>query len=703
MKAKSNFKPILSLFSMVLFISQISCNNQDNESSDEGKSASDLAVNDHFDPKGKGPSKHTLEIWDNWKKSLPFDDKRDVEEAQKGFIAAPDFKQIKDAEGRVIWDYGRYEFLLKGSDFKSIHPSLERIAKLNMGYGLYKVTDGIYQVRGFDLSNLTLIEGKTGWILYDVLISKEAAAAALKFANEQLGERPVSAVIFSHTHVDHFGGVRGVINEEDVKSGKVKVIAPAGFMEFAVSENVIAGNAMNRRLFYQYGILLPVGPYGHVDQALGKNATLGSVGLIAPNVSISKPVEEMVVDGVRMIFHNTPNTEAPVEMNTYFPDKKTLWMAENVTATIHNIYTLRGALIRDALTWSKKISEALYMFGQDAEVMFASHHWPRYGNERIQEVLRAQRDTYGHIHNTVLNLANQGVTVNEVHNVYKVPASLQKQWSARSYHGSVEHNSRAIINRYLGYWDANPITLIPLPEKETAPLFVEMMGGAAPIIKRGSQLFDEGKYLLAGEILNKLVFAEPSNQEAKDLLADCYEQIGYQQESTSLRNTFLAAAYELRNGIPQGEQGKSVTPDVIRAMSTETWLDFLGVKLNSKKAEGIAFKMNIITPDNNEKFLVELSNSTLTNLKGFTAKNADLTLTLNRADLNLAMMGVKTFEDLLKEGKAKVDGNPQILAQLVGMLDEFDPRFEILPGTKKEKYQSSPADGGFDSPAFVED
>ncbi|MCH6201823.1 MBL fold metallo-hydrolase [Aquiflexum sp. LQ15W] len=702
-KTKTVFKPLIFLFLTVFILSQISCNNQSSETSDPGSSGSDLTVSDHFDPKGKGPSKHTLAIWENWKKTLPFEDLRDYEEAQKGFIAAPDFRQIKNAEGRVIWDIGRYDFLLNEQEYQTIHPSLQRIATLNMGYGLYKVSDGIFQVRGFDLSNMTLVEGKTGWILIDVLTTKETSAAALKFANEQLGERPVRAVIYSHTHADHFGGIRGVVNEEDVIAGKVKIIAPEGFMNFAVTENVIAGNAMNRRIFYQYGVLLPVSPYGHVDQALAKNVSSGVLGLIPPTISISKPVEELMVDGIRMIFHNTPNTEAPVEMNTYIPEKKALWMAENVTATIHNIYTLRGALVRDALTWSKKISEALYMFGEEADVMFASHHWPRWGNERVQGVLRTQRDTYGHIHNAVLNLANQGVTVNEVHNVYEVPASLQKQWAARSYHGSVEHNSRAIINRYLGYWDANPLTLIPMPERESAPLFVEMMGGAGPIIEKGKELFEEGKYKHAGELLNKLVFAEPQNQEAKDLLADCYEQIGYQQESTSVRNSFLAGAYELRNGIPTGESPKSVTPDIIRAMSTETWLDFLGVKLNSKKAEGIAFKMNIITPDNNEKFLVELSNSTLSNLKGFTAKNADLTLTLNRSDLNMAMMGIKSFEDLLKEGKAKVDGNPKILAQLVGMLDEFDPRFEILPGTKKEKYQSSTSDAGFDAPAFIED
>jgi alkyl sulfatase BDS1-like metallo-beta-lactamase superfamily hydrolase len=657
----------------------------------------------HFDKKGKMPSSFTIAKWEEWKKTLPFDDKRDYEEQQKGFIAAPDFRQIKNEEGRVIWDIGRYDFLLQNQEYKSIHPSLQRIATLNMGFGLYKVTDGIYQIRGFDLSNMTLIEGKTGWILLDVLTTKETAAAALKFANEKLGARPVRAVIYSHTHADHFGGVRGVIDENDVIAGKVQVIAPDNFMNFAVAENVVAGNAMNRRLFYQYGVLLPVNPYGHVDQALAKNVSAGTLGLIAPTLLIVKPIEEHTIDGVKMIFHNAPNTEAPAEMHTYFPEKKTLWMAENVTATIHNIYTLRGALVRDPLVWSKKISEALYLFGEEAEVLFASHHWPRWGNARVQEVLRSQRDAYANIHNGVMNLANKGVTVNEVHNVYEVPESLKKQWSARSYHGSVEHNSRAIINRYLGYWDANPASLTPLPALETAPLYVEMMGGSAPIIKKGQQLYNEGKYKLAGEILNKLVFAQPTNQEAKDLLADCYEQIGYQSESTSLRNSFLAGAYELRNGIPGGESPKSVTADVIRAMSTGMWLDFLGVKLDSKKAVGIAFKMNLITPDNNEKYLIELSNSTLSNVQGFTAKDADLTLTLNRADLNLVMMGVKSLEDLIKEGKATFTGNIGILKQLVGMMDAFEVGFEILPGTKKGDLKATPPKMGLDAPAYVED
>ena len=357
-----------------------------------------------------------------------------------------------------------------------------------------------------------------------------------------------------------------------------------------------------------------------------------------------------------MIFQNTPNTEAPSEMNTYIPEMKALWMAENVSATLHNIYTLRGALVRDALNWSKYINQALYLFGQEAEVMFAAHHWPRWGNDRVQEILRAQRDLYAHFNNQVLHLANQGVTVNQIHNVYELPKSLQQKWDCRGYHGSVQHNARGVVNRYLGFWDCNPATLIPLSPSESAPLYVEMMGGAAKILSRGRQLHDEGKYLLAQEILNKLVQAEPGNQEAKDLLADVFEQIGYQQENPGLRNSFLAGAYELRSGIPQGASPKSSGPDVIRAMTTELFLNFLGIRMDSRKAEGLRFTINLITPDNGEKFVVELENATLTNLQGFLAEKPDLTLTINRSDLEQTMMGAKTLEAQIKDGTAKVEG-----------------------------------------------
>ena len=649
----------------------------------------------HFDEKGNPPSEYTVEFQNEMRSFLPFNDTRDFDEHKKGFIAAPDYKQIKAEDGHVAWDMGSYDWLLDGKDFDSIHPSLQRQAILNMNYGLYEVLPGkIYQVRGYDLSNISFIKSKKGWIVFDVLTSKETAAAALKFVNEQLGERPVVAVVYSHSHADHFGGVRGVVDEADVRDGKVEIIAPVGFMDHAVSENVYAGNAMNRRMYYQYGVLLPRSPYGHVDQAIGKITSSGNTGLIPPTRIIEKDIEELTVDGVKMVFQNTPGTEAPAEMNTYFPDIKAFWAGENITGTIHNIYTLRGALVRDALEWSKQINNALYMFGQDADVMFASHSWPRWGNDRIQEVMRAQRDAYANLNNGVLYLANQGVTINEIHNVYEVPESLQKQWAARSYHGSVEHNSRAVINRYLGYWDANPTTLIPLSPADSAPLFVDMMGGSKKIIKKAQKLYEEGEYKLSQEILNKLVYAEPDNQKAKDLLADTFEQIGYQQESPSVRNSFLAAAYELRNGIPTGSSTNTSGPDMTRAMATELWLDFLGVRLDSKKAAGKAFTINLVTPDNDETFILELSNGTLTNIKGFQEDDADLTITIDRADLEKTMMGKVSFDEQIESGKASLDGDRAPYETLKTLLTQFDIGFEIMPGTGGE--QSSTERGAFE-------
>jgi alkyl sulfatase BDS1-like metallo-beta-lactamase superfamily hydrolase len=445
---------------------------------------------------------------------------------------------------------------------------------------------------------------------------------------------------------------------------------------------------MSRRLFYQYGVLLPASPFGHVDQSIGKNTAAGNLGLIEPNVIIKDDFEDMTVDGVKMVFQNTPGTEAPAEMNTYFPEMKAFWAAENITGTIHNIYTLRGALVRDALEWSKQINEALYRFGLDAEVMFASHSWPRWGNARVQEVMRGQRDMYAHLNNQVLHLANQGVTINQVHNVYEPPKSLQQQWYARGYHGSMEHNSRAVINRYLGYWDANPTTLIPLSPGESAPLYVEMMGGANKIIAKGKKLYEQGKYRHVQEILNKLVYAEPENQEAKDLLADAFEQFGYQQESPSVRNSFLAAALELRSGIPEGASPKTGGPDMVRAMTTDLFLDFLGIRMGSRKAEGMEFKINLVTPDNGEQFVLEMSNATLTNIKGQQAKDPDLTISIDRADLETVMMGAATFDEQIKKGKAKLDGNREVYEQLKTTLVHFELGFEMMPGTKKGEEKS---------------
>jgi alkyl sulfatase BDS1-like metallo-beta-lactamase superfamily hydrolase len=636
----------------------------------------------HFHPKGKAPSEHTLKVLAAAREGLPFDDTRDFEENARGLIAEMPDKRIMADAGNVAWDMASFDFFNEDTDWPSIHPSLQRIGRLNQNYGLYEVVPGIYQVRGFDLSQMTMVRGKTGWIVLDVLISAETARAAWELFQEHVGEGlPITAVIYSHSHTDHWGGARGLIDEEDVRSGKVEIIAPRDFMEYTISENVYAGNAMNRRLSYQYGQQLPISPFGFAGQGLGHRVSFGAVGLIAPTKIVEEDIEYLDVDGVRMVFQNTPNTEAPSEMNTYIPEFKALWMAENVVASMHNIYTLRGAPIRDALRWSKYISQALHLFGTEAEVMLQSHHFPRWGNDRVQEVLRAQRDLYANLNNQVLHLANQGVTINQIHNVYEVPQSLQAQWHCRGYHGSPEHNARGVVQSYLGFWDSNPATLIPPSPEDSAPLYVEMMGGSDAILARGQALHDAGDYLMAVEILNKLFLAENGNQPARDLLADCYEQLGYQQENPGLRNSFLAGAYELRTGVSDAPTAKSTGPDVIRAMSTELFLNFLGIRMDSRLAEGMRFTINLITPDNGEKFIVEMENATLTNVEGFLADDPDLTLIINRADLERTMGGEVTLDEQIADGTARVEGDVSVLVQLASTMVDFDPLFEILPGT----------------------
>ena len=647
-----------------------------------GVYASAASAQDHFNQKGSGPSSSTVQLQSDLRSSLPFEDQRDFEESSRGFVAEPDSRQILAANGRVVWDMTRYDFLLEDADYDSIHPSLQRQATLNMNFGLYEVVpDFLYQVRGFDLANMTLVKGDTGWILFDVLLTSETAAAALALANEQLGELPVRAVIYSHSHIDHFGGVRGVISQEDVEAGLVLVIAPSGFMEEAIAENVYAGNAMSRRAGLQYGRGIPSGPYGQVDSAIGKALAAGTTGLIAPSLVIEDDYEEHVIDGVRLVFQNTPGTEAPAEMNTWFPEQKVFWAAENITATVHNVYTLRGALVRDALQWSKQINEALYRFGREAEVLVASHNWPRWGNERIQQVMRTQRDAYANLNNQVLNLANRGVTINEIHNEYKVPDSLAQQWSARQYHGSEFHNSRAVLNRYLGYWDGNPATLAPLSPSDSAPLYVEMMGGAQAIMTRAQSLHDSGDYRLAMEILNKLVYAQPENGAAKDLLASVFEQLGYQYESASMRNVFLASAQELRNGAPTVAAARGTSPSLARAMTTSQWWDAVATRVDSEQADAMNFTMNFISPDTGQNFVVEMSGGTLSNIEGYLSDTPDVTITMDRSDLETVIMGQGTLASQLQAGAGTVAGNQAVLLELASVLLTFDSSFEIMPGT----------------------
>lgn len=641
-----------------------------------------LIAQDHFNPKGFQPSSHTSSLQSALRDSLPFEDERDFEEARRGFIAEPDSRQIIGAAGNIVWDMTRYDFLLTGENYDSIHPSLQRQATLNMNFGLFEVVpDFLYQVRGFDLANMTLVKSDTGWIIFDTLLTDETAAAAFELATEQLGEFPIKAVVYSHSHIDHFGGVHGIIDEAEVAAGEVQVIAPSGFMEEAISENVYAGNAMSRRAALQYGRLIPSSPFGQVDSAIGKGLAAGTTGLIAPSLVIEDDYETHVIDGVTMVFQNTPGTEAPAEMNTWFPEQKVFWAAENITATIHNIYTLRGALVRDALAWSRGINEALYRYGREAEVLVSSHNWPRWGNDRIQQVMRAQRDAYANLNNQVLNLANQGVTINEIHNEYKVPESLQQQWSVRQYHGSEFHNSRAVLNRYLGYWDGNPATLAPLSPTDSAPLYVEMMGGAAAILGKAQELHDGGDYRMAMEILNKLVYAEPQNASAKDLLAAVFEQLGYQYESASMRNVFLAAAQELRNGTGSVPGPRGTSPSLARAMTTSQWWDAIATRVDSERADGEQFVINFVTPDTGQEFVVELSGGTLTNIEGYQSNAADATIIMNRTDLDPVIMGRTTLAEQLQAGVGSVLGDSSVLLQLAAVLITFNAGFEVMPGT----------------------
>lgn len=608
---------------------------------------------------------------------LPFNDRQDFEFAAKGLIAKPKSKQIKNDKGEVIWDLAQFDFLKKDQFNASINPSLQRQGQLNMNYGLFKVTDRIYQVRGLDLTNITYIQGDTGWIVFDPLTVPETAKAAHALVTQHLGKRPIKAVVYSHAHVDHFGGVKGIISQEQVDRGEVQVIAPRDFMEHVVKENVLAGNAMQRRGSYQYGILIPKNLRSVVDGALGKGVPTGLVGLIAPTYVVEKDKETLKIDGVEMVFENTPNTESPSEMNTWFPQFKTLWMAENTVAGMHNLYTIRGAEARDAAGWSKNINKALQEYGVKADVLMASHHWPRFGNKVIVDYMEKQRDMYGYLHDQSLHLANSGVTINEIHNQFKMPKALDQEWYNRGYHGSVSHNVRGVVNKYIGYYDANPASLNKLSPDAAGKHYVELAGGSEALLQQAKVDFDKGEYRWVAELLNHLVFAEPNNQKAKALQADTLEQLGYQSETAGWRNAYLSAAYELRNGIPKNVASTKIGPDLIKAMGTELVFDYMGVRLNADRAEGKQFKINFVLPDRNEKIALELKNSHLNVMSDTQAENADLTLTLNRSDFDQLLMKTTSFENLMAQGKIQHQGNLNLIPQFFGMLDNFDYWFNI--------------------------
>ncbi|MDN3609697.1 alkyl/aryl-sulfatase [Vibrio ostreicida] len=611
-------------------------------------------------------------------KSLPFSNKKDFDNAQKGFIAQQDVVTIRNEQGDVVWDLEEYKqfITLDAEAPDSVNPSLWRNAQLNMVNGLFKVADGIYQVRGYDLTNITFIEGQTGWIVFDPLISQETAKAALNFINTELGERPVKAVIYSHSHIDHFGGVRGIVNEEDVKSGKVQIIASHGFTEHAVSENVIAGNAMGRRAIYMYGALLPKNDKGSVNGGLGQTTSTGLATLIRPTLIIEKTGEEHTIDGVKMVFQYTPGSEAPTEINTWFPDKKALWMAENSTNTMHNILTLRGAQVRDALKWSSYLNETIEMWGDEVTVKFQSHHWPMWGQDQIVDYFKLQRDMYKYTHDQTVRLMNQGYIGSEISEIIKFPKEIETNWNTRGYYGTLRHNSRAVYQRYMGWYSGNPSDLNNLPPTNAAVKYIEYMGGESAVITKAQEDFSKGKYRWVAEVLKHVVFANPQSKRGKRLLADTYEQLGYQAESGPWRSVYLQGAYELRNGTPSSGGTNTASPDIIKNMPPEMLFDYLAVRLLPEKSAGKDYTLNIDFTDLDQQYTLYIENSVLNHTTKLDPK-PNVSLTLTKEALDNVQLGLVTLEHAISNGDIKISGNKQVFKDFVAMLDTFDFWFNI--------------------------
>lgn len=609
-------------------------------------------------------------------KELPFSDKQDFEDAKKGFIATLVPMTIKDAKGSTSWDLTTYDFI-KGQAPDTVNPSLWRIAELNLNNGLFKVTDRVYQIRGFDLSNMTLVETDNGVIVIDPLVTTEVAKAGLDLYYQHRPKKPVVAVIYTHSHADHYGGVKGVTNEEDVKSGKVKIIAPEGFLEEAVSENVLAGNAMTRRSLYQYGAMLPRSARGQIDAGLGKTTSMGTFTLIPPNDIISKTGDKRTIDGVEMEFQMAPGTEAPSEMLIWFPQFRMLNTAEDATHTLHNLYTLRGAQVRNAANWWKTLNQAINTHGDQVEVVIAQHHWPMWGRERIVSFIADQRDMFKYIHDQSLNLANKGFTMTEIAEQLQLPDSTGKQWHNRGYYGSVNHNAKAIYQRYLGWYDSNPANLHPLPPAEAGQKYVEFMGGADAIIAKAKESITRGDYRWAAEVLKHVVFADPKNLEARNLQADAFEQMGYQTENPTWRNEYLMGAYELRNGVPKLPGISTSTPDMVAAMSPELMLDYLGVRINGPKAIGKQLRINWKLPDG-PNYAIELRNGVIIYSADKTLDKADATLTVDKLGFAGLIMSGLSLDKEISAGKASVEGDGTRITELIGLLDTFPSMFDIV-------------------------
>jgi alkyl sulfatase BDS1-like metallo-beta-lactamase superfamily hydrolase len=606
---------------------------------------------------------------------LPFHDTRDLDDVRRGFVAGLPELVVRNLSGRVVWDMQTYDFLAHDEPPESVHPSLWRQARLNWSHGLFEVAPGFYQVRGYDISNMTIVETDTGIIVIDPLVSTECAAAALALYSEHRGARPVRALLYTHSHVDHFGGAAGVVDEVDVQAGRVPVIAPEGFLEHAVAENVLAGTAMQRRAQYMYGALLHRGPRGQVDAGLGKTNSTGTVSLIPPTVSVTHTGQQLEIDGVELLFQITPGSEAPAEMNFLFPEHRVLCAAENTSHNMHNIVTLRGALVRDALAWSKYLNETIELFGARTDVLFAQHHWPTWGADNVDEFLRLQRDLYRYLHDQTMRRLNQGHTGAEIAETFELPADLANAWHCRGYYGSVSHNVKAIAQRYLGWFDGNPARLHALPPVEAALRYVEYMGGADAVVERAQAAFEAGDYRWVAQVIDHVVFAQPDHAGARDLHAAALEQLGYQTENATWRNFYLMGAHELRAGVAELPP---LRPPGAGALSLEQVFDVLGVRIDGPAAAARTLVTNWDFTDTDEQFVVSVEHGALNHARGRLDPGADVTITLTRATLNRILAGAAALPDALASGDIVLDGDLDALAWFFGLMEQSTPDFPIV-------------------------
>jgi alkyl sulfatase BDS1-like metallo-beta-lactamase superfamily hydrolase len=599
--------------------------------------------------------------------TLPFDDTADFEDARRGFIGRLDPCVVRGADGRVVWDNESYGFLA-GPAPATVNPSLWRQSTLNAIDGLFEVVPGIYQARGMDLSNITFVEGDTGILVIDPLISAETAAAALALYRAHRGDRPVVGVVYTHSHVDHFGGVKGVTSQADVDAGRCPVIAPEGFLEHAIAENVYAGTAMARRAGYMYGAVLARGPEGQVGAGLAQTTSAGTVTLIVPTDSITATGEERVVDGIRMVFQLTPGTEAPAEMNLLFPDHAALCMAENATHTLHNLLTLRGALVRDPRVWARYLTEAIDLFGDRMDVVFASHHWPTWGRERAIAFLALQRDLYAYLHDQTLRMLNRGMTGAEIAEAIELPPALERAWHARGYYGSVSHNVKAIYQRYMGWYDGNPAHLWQHVPEEAGKRYVTAMGGADAVVAQARDAFEQGDLRWAAEILNHAIFADPGNRAACELQADTFERLGFGAENGTWRSAFLAGATELRHG-SFGTPAATAAADILGALSPEQVFDAIAIRVDGPRAWAETLAIGVVLTDSGASYRLDLRNGVLVHREGTTGQ-ADLVIRTTRAALPGLLGGSMQGMTL--------DGDGAVLGRLMAVLEAPDPDFAIV-------------------------